>query len=682
MPSVPAKTGSGKGIMRREFIMHDGEAVRLGFICDSKGVITPDISYCLLGNSKGHELLAKRLSTKEMFDFLLDMGEKYPKDFHVGFVFDYDVNNILKDLTKACLIMLKERNRCQWEGYTIVHYPRKSFSIRYETRHVRIDDCWTFFRSAYCTGDRDNPGALDKYNIGTPAARAFIASGKSRRTDFTWADMESVVQYQRAELSLGPPLMEAIRKCCDAAGIHLTRWYGTGALAKYELGKRHASRHLCKTPDYLLLPVRYAYGGGWFERFKAGAFIPDDYTIPCVWTADLNSAYAFAMSLLPSLANGEWRLVEGDRARDYARSKRFGVYNIRFGYGHDNTNARNFNDFARSSHGMPLPLFQRNDKGNITHPVRCESWYWDPEAFAVSRDPSTVFLRAWIFDDNGELPFDWVEDVYNLRLQMQQADPPDPAEKALKWLLACLYGTFAQRQGWNRRTRTPPRYHQLEYAGWITSLCRMKMFSAMRNVALAGGLVSVDTDGFISTVRPEEKDLTGGVGNGLGQWKIEQFSGIIYFQNGIYWLRDLQGNWQPPKTRGIPRSQIGNPGSALDSLGRDGKFSVTQHHLVGYGAALARNRLDLWNTWEDIPHEINVESVGSRQHVHSFCRSCKKGLRLSESLHDLSLSLPGTTEREIAQPHFLPWLADSDDDALRERLRHAVEEHYVNEVFG
>jgi hypothetical protein len=177
-------------------------------------------------------------------------------------------------------------------------------------------------------------------------------------------------------------------------------------------------------------------------------------------------------------------------------------------------------------------------------------------------------------------------------------------------------------------------------------------------------------------VKPES--LSGGEGDKLGQWKVEEFSGIIYFQNGVYWLRDLSGNWVPPKTRGIPRSQIGSPEAALASLASTGKFEVTQRNFIGYGAAIARNDQSIWRQWQDVPHEINVNSIGSRQHIFKFCRSCRRGLGLHEALHDLALTLPSTASKEIAQPHFLPWLEPPDDAKLKKLIRDEIALHYTD----
>jgi hypothetical protein len=654
------------GVVRTKFsnVKEKSNATRSFIGWDGEACI--DAGYCLLGASSGERLRGKYLSTTAMLDFILETGNKHKRAFHVAFAFDYDVNNILKDVPWTTLIMLKERGRAKWREYHLEHIPGKVFCVRKNgVRGVRIEDIFSYFRSPYCTASAENPGALDKYNIGSLAERVAIASDKSRRGDFQWKDIEKINHYMGLELQCMPPLMDKIREACNAAGMYIGQWYGPGALAKYELYKHGINRHMSESPPNMSLAVRTAYAGGWFERFQAGMYLGP------VYTADLNSAYAWAMTQMPSLSSGEWHHVRGERARDYARAGQFGVYRIRFG----TDTARAFADYMGSSRGNPLPLFQRSGNGNISRPVRTDGWWWTYEASQVMRLSNCDFLEAWVFDDNGERPFEWVEDMYNMRLILQQAG--DPAQLALKWALASMYGTLAQRAGWDRKLRSAPRWHQLEWAGAITSVCRSLILSAAASVARNGGLVSIDTDGIIST--QSFSHLPHGEGDRLGQWKVEEYSGIIYIQNGIYWLRDMSGNWQPPKTRGIPRSQIADVEIAMDALRAGGKFKLTRHNFVGYGASIHRKDRSIWRTWVDSDYEIDLNYTGSRQHVKKMCRACNKGQTLLESLHDLTMVPPKDSE---SAPHKLPWLEDNDDAALVERLRHEMELHEINMEFA
>lgn len=638
--------------IRRNFIGWDGEA-------------TKDYGYCLLGNSTGAFLQSKALSTSDMLEFMLECGAANPTAYHVGFAFDYDVNNIIKDLPWPHLIMLKERNQTTWKGYRIKHVPDKFFTVSDGKRRIRIEDVFTYFRTAYCTADSDSPGALDKYHVGTPDVRKQIAAGKANRDDFWWKDIDEIREYMFLELEHMPPLMDKIREACYAAKIYIHNWTGPAALAKYEFKRQSIKNHMADTPPGMALAVRTAYAGGWFERFRAGVYYGS------VYTADINSAYCWAMTLLPSLVNGEWYYVPGERARDYAYgAKHFGVFHIDYGGG----DRSDWQNYMRACRGIPLPLFQRASNGNMSRPFHTSGWFWNYEASQVARSSNSAFRGAWILNHTGDYPFEWTTDVYNSRLLLQEVG--DPAEKALKWMLASAYGVLAQRAGWDRRARTAPDYHQLEWAGAITSACRSLIYTAAMPVALRDGLVSIDTDGIISTV--PFSNLPHGEGNGLGQWKLEEFSAIVYVQNGVYWMRDMQGNWQPPKARGIPRGQIGDVDSAIRSLAEDGSIAFRRNSFVGYGAAAHRKDRDSWRTWESREHRVSFKQAGSRIHLPKLCRSCRGGIDLVSGMHDLALIPAKDIE---SAPHKLPWLEDDDEHALRERIRHEIERHELSEIF-
>jgi hypothetical protein len=117
---------------------------------------------------------------------------------------------------------------------------------------------------------------------------------------------------------------------------------------------------------------------------------------------------------------------------------------------------------------------------------------------------------------------------------------------------------------------------------------------------------------------------------------------------------------------------------ALDALRRNGKFVLSRHNFVGYGAAIHRRDRSVWRTWTDTVYEIDIAQSGARQHVTKMCRACRKGLGYHEALHDLVFVPP---KQEEGSPHRLPWLEEPDDDALRERIRHEIEAHELNDQF-
>lgn len=621
----------------KPFIAWDGEAI--------------DDDYFLFGNSEGEYLCRSGLSTAEMLDLIITSGELHPDAFHIGFVFDYDVNNILRDLSFVHLAVLKKQGFVRWRGYEIHHVPSKIFKIRKMAadgkraiRTVRIDDIFSYFRGRY---DK----VLIKYGIGTPEEQAQITAGKEARDVFSWDEIETIKSYWQMELRLMVELMDQLRGDFNDAGFFIGQWHGPGALAAYALKQHGSSKYKKTTAEELMEPVRKAYSGGWFERFKAGM-----HDGP-IYTADINSAYAAAFTQLPDLATGYWEHIEFPDPK-LARECRFGVFHIRY----RSTQASLARYFSTSLLGIPLPLFQRDSRGVVTHPIKMDGWYWNPEAQWVVDDPDAEFLEAWIYRSDSTKPFEWVGEMYDERLAMKAVG--NPAEKALKMTMASLYGRVAQRAGW-RRTKSAPQWHQIEWAGWVTSWCRSMIYEAAKPMGEVNGLVSIDTDGIISA--SPFLPLRNGVGDGLGQWKLEEYSGIMYFQNGIYWLRNLDGEWEPPKMRGIPTRKM-DWSIGMEALKSGGKIHIEKKNFVGYGAALHGQR-EKWLQWVNSPLDIDIAIAGTRQHSKRFCRACRAGYTgWDDCLHNLTLVF--ATEFE-SMPHRLPWL-EAEDESLQDLIRHMI----------
>jgi hypothetical protein len=619
------------------FIFWDGEECK-------------DAGYCLFGCSVYGQppdsltyVQVPFLRTRQMLDLILDVGARFPGAAHVWFSADYDVNWILRELSWPELITLAVKGKVEWDGYTIEHIPGKIFKVAKDGIRVRIDDCFSFFRQRY---DK----ALYKYDISTGDIRQKISAGKDNRSEFYWTDIDEIREYWGLELVTGCALMTKIRLMCLGAGFAgMNKWYGPGALAAYSLKQNKVTEYMAESPPKVKAAALRAYAGGWFERFQCGL-----YNGP-VWTADINSAYVYAMSLLPNLAKGHWEYTRTNLV-DRARSCKFGIFRCKWQV--------DFNGYLRACQGIPFPLFHRDRDGTIKRPFASDVWLWNPEAANASTTPFATLTEGWIFieDDPDDYPFNWVATMFDTRLAMQAAG--DPSEKILKWALASYYGRVAQRKGWNKKSNAPPMFHQIEWAGWITSKCRAMIYRAAIDVAARGGLVSVDTDGIISTV--PFIDLQNGEGNQLGRWKVEEYTDMIYIQNGVYWLGKGGGYdaklgytvWEDPKLRGIPRTRL-SPDIALEALSGDGRIHLSRHGFRGYRAALHGHR-EQWRMWVDDDLTVSVLSAGARTHNRKTCRACARGIGLNEGLHDLALTV---NRDRVSRPHRLPWIDGEDLDA-------------------
>lgn len=590
------------------------------------------------------------LSTVEMLSLILRVESLFPDAFHVGFSFEYDVNQILKDLPFRMLAVLKITGKVKYKGFHISHVPHKIFSVSKDGVSATIYDCFGYFHCKYLT-------ALDKYHIGSDEKRERIAKGKSRRGLFTWADIEEVTEYWKAEISLLPPLMDCVRDAAYSGGFRISAWHGPGALASYGLRYNGVREWMSSNvPSFAKAAIRLAYAGGRFQGWRCGL-----YHGP-VYTYDKNSAYVQAISILPRLDNGKWRRDDASKIKSGNDVARFGIYHIYFD---DNDGERSRRHRAKGIPERPYPLFHRDRNGKLTWPSRVDGWYWSPEAKLVAGDPRARFLEAVVYDDDGTFPFRFIDDSYETRLRLQEAG--NPAEKAYKWALAAYYGSFARRVGWNRRKRTAPRSHELAWAGYTTSHCRAAMVDPASYAASKGGLISVDTDGVSSTVPIPESVFPEGFSSNLGAWKCEIWSGVLYWQNGIYFYRDSDGNWTEAKSRGVPRGRIAVEDAlkALDEGSftkpyRPPRIPVTKTKYIGYRQALA-GQFGRWRRWVSEDSVITFGGTGKGTHIPVFCRACQTGE--ANLMHTITHLPPKTLE---STEHKLPWLQPKEDIKLGE----------------
>jgi hypothetical protein len=614
-----------------EFIMWDGESPR-------------DAGYALFANSKGKFICRPYLSTRDCLQLIFETEREYPDAIHIGFGFNLDVSYILKDLPRRQLTALHHATRTTWEDgdgnvWQIEHIPHKWFKVKCGKVSAKIYDIHSFFASNYV-------GSLKQFSVGSVRDLSELAREKARRGAFIWDEIENIKHYQDIELRLGPELANRMREALALASYVPRSWHGPGAVARMAFQRHCVYEKMAKCPTEVRTAARYAFIGGRFNQFLIGWMQHE------VYEADINSAYPYYATFLPNLAKGKWR-----RGKGYERN-RFAVYHIRY-------------EAKPNSFGV-FPLPRRMENYGVTWPHRVEGWYWAPEAELVADDPDATFIESLVFDEEDETdrPFAFLAEYFDRR---KKADARgDIIAYAFKIIINAIYGQLAQRAGWDRKNNKPPRTHQLEWAGYITSGCRAAVYRAAK--ACGDQLISINTDS-IQALCPLDDIVN--EGPGLGQWKIKRYADGVMWQAGIYYLRDDLGyeedlgyGWDKAKTRGIPRGSY-QPEDLITAMRENLPLTMTRHSFIPYSLA-DNGQWGKLNTWvdEDCVYEfggtgyLNHRNITTGKLAGRYCRKwCTETVHRTALLPITCAGFPDD-DNMWSKPHYLPWVDGPNEDKI------------------
>lgn len=652
LPAVVTRSQRDTPLRERRIIAWDGEGMKLS------GNDRPQ-HYVMFGCSAEPEWVKIHpdLSTMEILEYIVAVGERYPNAVHIGYGFRYDANMIIKGLPNKHLRALKMKGEVNFKlgaiRWRIHMIPGKSFRVTKRWSNtdrntgkrsgdgyvsVKIDDMAAFFACPFLDACESI-----LQDVMTDEDRAVIAHGKQARKDNLWSDLDDVQKYWTAEIRLMQLMAEKFRDVMFAAGIMLKDWYGPGAIATHLIATKKLRNHLQNTPPIAEVHAasKIAYAGGRFELFRVGRIQGPVYGL------DINSAYPAALAGAPSLGldHGEWVYVENP-----TEIEEFGVYRITY----------NHMGKARPIEFAAMPLFHRDMKGSISFPQVVHGWYWSPEASCAhaigSRYPGAVTIHeGWVWRHDDTRPFEFLEEMFAERIRLGKKNV---VSMPYKLGPNSMYGKLAQRVGWDEKHKLPPKSHCLPLAGWITSSCRASLYRVMVQMP-RHKLVAVETDGIYTTMSPDGLVLD--AGDNLGQWGIDSYDEMLYLQNGVYHRRD--GNtWLPPKARGLDIASVSR--EVVSQYFREcgaGDFATLtvqmRERFIGLNAAYVRGRgihvKDYLGRWEAGERVMEPGGKGKRAHITKVCAECQMGLTAWESPH--SLAIRTRSMGELSTAHVLPW---------------------------
>ena len=509
-----------------------------------------------------------------------------------------------------------------------------------------------------------------------------------------YPDLPKVRRYWRAEILALYELAFEFRRLMFDGGFLLSQWHGPGALANYIRRKYDLVRHEYGGKEENLTSdvheaVRGGFYGGHFEQFKVG------FVAGPIISLDRNSAYPYAFCEIPSLQKGGyWRNTGPITAEHWARDAdlrtSFVILYVRWqGKSSDSYNPLN--------NRVIQPLPHRSTQGDISYPQATEGWYWAPEVNVAMKMASHIrgvqchIIDGWQWVPNPDVmgtadEYPWesvIQGMYARRLQLKENK--NPTQMAFKLGPNSMYGKSAQKAGGKTK---PPQSHTLPIAGYITSSCRAAVMDLMY-CCKPDTVISVETDGVFTTTPYEE--LTHPewfpLSKKLGDWTLTTYDNMIIIQNGVYLLQK-NGEWLPPKSRGIPQDWV-NVDNVIEYLNRcngtrwptlvfndpDDPESKGRETFIGLGTAIARctKRRDdnhwrtnpykasqLHCTWAPLKKEIDTEGRSSKRSHHArWCRACKKGLSPAQSAHDLVIHTKAWDPlQKESKKYDLPWMKD------------------------
>jgi len=565
---------------------------------DGEGFNLPDGShdYVMLGISHEKSLIdVNGLETVRILRYL--HTHLSTENLNVIYGGSYDFNMILKGIPEETLLQIYNANflskAVDVGGYGVKWQKGKGFSIERDGRLVTINDVVSFFQCPFVQ-------ACDEYLKDEPLwieNRDLVISEKAKRGDFDISQLEEINNYNQLELQLLVLLVTELRVRLNRVNLRPRRWNGPGAIASALFTREKVKQHLETCPTLVAQAGRFAYFGGRFEMLKYGSVQTK------VYEYDINSAYPAALLNVPSLRGGLWAHSDGDIS-----AHPFALYHVTY-------------QGTRSD--IPGPLGVRGQTGTVSYPLKADCWVWSPEMEVLRKYCDKVegatfkVVEVWAFHpaDNTR-PFSFVAALFEQRRILKAAG--DGAQMALKLALNSMYGKLAQQVGWVQGTpsapmRIPP-YHQLEWAGYVTSWTRARILEACLDDLES--VIAFETDALFTTELLPVK-----VGDGLGEWGVIEFDSLTYVQSGHYYGTKTNGE-EVVKCRGIDRGFVSRKQvEDLLTLPEDRRIlpaSLTRFY--GAGVALARGLADYWCRWMVEPKNLSLYPTGKR--VHMGCDAC------------------------------------------------------------
>ena len=465
----------------------------------------------LIADSDGRTLEYPDITFENVARFLMRYDEGYYVFLHnVGFDAECILKLIPAEVLKGQYVSGGDL-KFDYAGYTIHYIEKKQFSIKRGQHTVACYDTMQFY---------DNVRLTKAYqeNIGKPLDSKYLAM-KDSRNHFSLRYFErnkkQIREYCIKDCVLAKELGEHFVSTFQKQfGFLPRRWTSSGYLAEKVLINNGISIPYFHDLPYEVQELAWqSFYGGRFELIMRGH-------IGKCWLYDINSAYPYALTMLPDLTMGMWlssKKIDPEAAVGFFHIRAHIDYSVKI---------------------APFPF--RAKDGRITYPVGdFETFVTLEELNAVDGDEIIQYRilasQQFIPSKDCFYPFkDFIEENYYKRLELKKKK--DPLERAIKVVLNSIYGKTAQRVN-----NVMGNIFNPAIAAYITGYARAQLYRFVRVYDIEKDVVAFATDSVAVT-----KELSGLDSEALGEMKLDKHADdVIYLSNGFY---RFNGTW---KQRGI-----------------------------------------------------------------------------------------------------------------------------------
>jgi len=458
--------------------------------------------------------------------------------------------------------------RALWSGenvtigaFRVNLIPSLCLWITRETRTIRVNDIQRWIP----------PDATEACAIFTPDR---TPPDSHKRWTWTGEHYETAVNAAEAGAQWAGDVAREVNDALQRAGLPRHWRDGTGRVAGATLDRITGKNRAIITPSPMVLDraVNTAYVGGRMSIHQTGRY--DQIT-----QVDMNSAYPYAMTLLPTLEGATWR-----RRRWYDPEEDYGLWRVTW-------------DVPNGAISGPFPV--RTTNNAIAYPLQGEGWYWAVEVKAALEIYGAMItphdgFAIWPHSD--EKPFIELRDYYAQRKALKAQGDAAAAHVAKLGLTAC-YGRLAQAVQHNGK---PGRWGSLALAGITTATVRAHMSRALwdhETTAIAIATDSLTVEGSL--------DLAGS--GDLGGWSIETGGDALMLPSGVFRVRT--GAAAMDRVSGVERARAFEIDweevyRGWDTVGLAFAYKVSIPTFTGLGVAGASNQWPRFGTWRLNNHEI------------------------------------------------------------------------------